>query len=71
MDDELGDECTICLSSSLILNRTLDCGHSFHNDCIKKWLNNELSDAEMEAFSKREDYAINKNITRFRFIKFK
>jgi ferric-dicitrate binding protein FerR (iron transport regulator) len=32
------------------------------DDLLKKWLNNELSDAEMEAFSKREDYAINKNI---------
>ncbi|NRB84356.1 MAG: FecR domain-containing protein [Winogradskyella sp.] len=32
------------------------------DDLLKKWLNNELSDAEMVAFSKREDYAINKNI---------
>lgn len=43
MDDELGDECTICLSSSLILNRTLDCGHSFHNDCINQWLKNDYT----------------------------
>lgn len=32
------------------------------DDLLKKWLNNDLTDVEKEAFSKQEDYAINKNI---------
>ena len=32
------------------------------DDLLKKWLNNELTNAEMDAFSKREDYAINLEI---------
>lgn len=32
------------------------------DDLLKKWLNDELTNAEMDAFSKREDYAINLEI---------
>ncbi|MFP4844722.1 FecR family protein [Winogradskyella sp. PE311] len=32
------------------------------DDLLKKWLNNELTDAEKQAFSERDDYAINQNI---------
>ncbi|MDC0006994.1 FecR domain-containing protein [Winogradskyella sp.] len=32
------------------------------DDLLKKWLNNELTAAEKEAFSKQDDYAINQNI---------
>lgn len=32
------------------------------DDLLKKWLNNELTGAEKEAFSKRDDYAINQKI---------
>lgn len=32
------------------------------DDLLKKWLNSELTDAEKEAFSKREDYAVCQNI---------
>ena len=32
------------------------------DDLLKKWLNNELTDAEKETFSKRDDYALNQNI---------
>jgi transmembrane sensor len=32
------------------------------DELLKRWLNNELTDAEMEAFSERDDYAINQNI---------
>lgn len=32
------------------------------DDLLRKWLNNELTDAEKEAFSKRDDYALNKEI---------
>ena len=31
-------------------------------DLLKKWLNDELTDAEKEAFSKQEDYAFNQRI---------
>lgn len=32
------------------------------DDLLKKWLNNELTDAEKDAFSKREDFAFNQEI---------
>ena len=32
------------------------------DDLLKKWLNDELTNAEMDVFSKREDYAINLEI---------
>ncbi|MEO1031142.1 MAG: FecR domain-containing protein [Bacteroidota bacterium] len=32
------------------------------DDLLKKWLNDELTDAEKEAFRKREDYALNQEI---------
>ncbi|MCB0400159.1 MAG: FecR family protein [Winogradskyella sp.] len=32
------------------------------DDLLKKWLNNELTDAEKDAFSKREDFAFNQKI---------
>ncbi|BAO75746.1 FecR family protein [Winogradskyella sp. PG-2] len=32
------------------------------DDLLKKWLNDELTGAEKEAFSKQSDYAINRNI---------
>ena len=32
------------------------------DDLLKKWLNNDLTDAEKEAFSKQSDYVINQNI---------
>ncbi|WP_400076046.1 FecR family protein [Winogradskyella sp. R77965] len=32
------------------------------DDLLKKWLNDELTDAEKEAFSKQDDYVINKGI---------
>lgn len=32
------------------------------DDLLKKWLNNDLTDAEKEAFSKRNDYALNQDI---------
>ena len=32
------------------------------DELLKKWLNNDLTNAEKEAFSKREDYAINQTI---------
>ena len=32
------------------------------DDLLKKWLNDELTNAEIDAFSKREDYAINLEI---------
>lgn len=32
------------------------------DDLLKKWLNNELTDAEKEAFSKRDDFAFNQKI---------
>ena len=32
------------------------------DDLLKKWLNDTLTDAEQEAFSKQSDYAINQNI---------
>ncbi|MCT4629723.1 FecR family protein [Winogradskyella sp.] len=32
------------------------------DDLLKKWLNNELTDAEKEVFSKREDFAFNQEI---------
>ncbi|MFK7832564.1 MAG: FecR family protein [Winogradskyella sp.] len=32
------------------------------DDLLKKWLNNDLTDAEKKAFSERDDYAINQNI---------
>ena len=33
------DVCTICLEkNSLGIGRMLDCGHKFHDDCIKPWI---------------------------------
>ena len=32
------------------------------DDLLRKWLNNELTDAEKEAFSKQDDYALNQEI---------
>ena len=42
-ESELGDECSICLRSSLILDKTLSCGQSCHKECIDKWLDKEYT----------------------------
>ncbi|XP_028401339.1 E3 ubiquitin-protein ligase TTC3-like [Dendronephthya gigantea] len=39
------DPCVICHDemTTITKNVSLDCGHSFHHDCIKKWLTGEQS----------------------------
>ena len=32
------------------------------DDLLKKWLNEDLTDAEQDAFSKQDDYEINRTI---------
>ncbi len=44
LDSSNSINCTICLSSLHNNNNiTLQCYHTFHNDCINEWFNNEAT----------------------------
>ena len=30
--------CSICLENTDYFSKTFECGHEFHNSCIKLWL---------------------------------
>ena len=46
-DQVLNDknECSICLTSSLLIFKKSICGHVFHEECVKKWFLNQKTNS--------------------------
>ena len=39
------NECSICLTSSLLVFKKSICGHVFHEECVKKWFLNQITNS--------------------------